>query len=274
MRRLLTGTVLVCSLGLAGCAQNQAEKTAFAAPRAAGQSTVDALVQAGDEARLRGELDNAATLYRSAHRAAPQDPVPLVRLGEILATNGAAADAAQAFRKALRFNGRDADALRGLGNVLIILDQSELAVPYFQRALEIAPEDVRIYLGLGVAYDLGGDHEAARAMYDTGLRHAPDDPDLLANNGLSFALSDDHEAAIEFARLALESDKATHQHRLLMALVYGLAGHEDAARDISTMDFDQASIERNLSYFRTLRALDDPAKRLRAIRAFFAGADS
>ena len=53
-----------------------------------------------------------------------------------------------------------------------------------------------------------------------------------------------------------------------------LAGREDAARDISTMDFDQASIERNLTYFRTLRALDDPAKRLRAIRAFFAGADS
>ena len=53
-------------------------------------------------------------------------------------------------------------------------------------------------------------------------------------------------------------------------MVLALAGNETEARELATFDMDPASVERNLSYFRTIRGLQDPKRRLDSIRAFMA----
>ena len=39
----------------------------------------------------------------------------------------------------------------------------------------------------------------------------------------------------------------------------------------ASLDLDPQSVERNLAFYRTLRALESPAQRLRSIQAFYAG---
>ena len=61
--------------------------------------------------------------------------------------------------------------------------------------------------------------------------------------------------------------RAGSRHRLNLALVYGLSGNNAAARQVARIDLDEPAVRRNLAYYRTLRALNDPKATLNAVGA-------
>jgi len=184
---------------------------------------------------------------------------------------GQPAEATTAFRDALKLDRNSVEARRGLGNALVAMDEPSLAVPHFKKAMEMAPQDYRPYLGLGVAYDLMGRHEEARETYETGLEASPGNIDLKHNLGLSHVLAGEVEAGLALLREVVASKGAGPQHRQTLAMGLALSGDEEAAADVASLDLDPDSVKRNLAYFRTLRAMRDPAQRLRSIQAFFSG---
>ncbi len=268
-RQYTSVSLLALTLALGACQTDKSTEIGRSIPKAEGVTTAQALMNAGQTAELRGQYADAAALYRSAHKADPKNATPLVALGKALASGGAVGEAAEAFRQALRIEQKNPEALRGLANVLVALNQPELAIPYYQRALEIDGSNYKNFLGLGVAYDITSDHEAARAMYEAGLSKSPNNPDILANMGLSYALTSEFDKAIPSALAASNHLDATFHHRLTLALVYGLAGQNDEARQVLSQDFDSLATEQNISYFRNLRALSEPAEKLRAIHAYY-----
>lgn len=266
-RYLRTGALLAC-LALPGCMlTGEQAKLAGTAPSTA---TFEAVMNAGEEKMRAGDYAAAASLFRNAHSVNLEAAEPLTKLGQALSLGGAPEEATEAFRSALTRAPKDVEARRGLANALLSIGEPSLAIPHYLAAVEAAPTDYRSYLGLGAAYDMSGDHQAAQSTYLSGLAQAGNNIDLQHNLGLSQFLAGEEEEGIIRLRQAAGSPQATPQHRQTLVMVLALAGQEAEARELASFDMDPASVERNLDYFRTIRGLQDPKRRLESIRAFMA----
>ena len=262
---LLAGTAITAVVG--ACSMTPQAKIAGGAEERV-EAVPDALVRAADAAMQRSDYATAASLYRQAHQLRPEGVDPLIGLGRALSGAGAPQEAAEAYREALKLGPRNPEALRGLANTMVALNHPELALPYYRDALVEDPGNYRIQMGMGVATDLMGQHIAAQTYYRAALAIVPDDLDVLSNLGLSQALAMDLPGAIQTLRRVTVDPRASARHRQNLALVYGLAGRNEEAARIARIDLDEETVQRNVAYFATLRAIDDPSRRLAAIRAY------
>ncbi|WP_425406544.1 tetratricopeptide repeat protein [Hwanghaeella sp.] len=264
---LKAGTVLAC-LALPGCMlTGEQAKLAGSAPSTA---TFEAVMNAGEEKMQAGDYAAAASLFRNAHSVNLEAPEPLAKLGLALSLGGAPEEATDAYRAALTRAPKDVEARRGLANALLSIGEPALAIPHYLAAVEAAPTDYRAYLGLGAAYDMTGDHQAAQSTYQSGLAQAGDNIDLQHNLGLSQFLAGEEAEGIARLRKVASAPGASTQHRQTLVMALALSGQEAEARERASFDLDPASVERNLEYFRTIRGLQDPKRRLDSIRAFMA----
>lgn len=249
---------MVSALALAGCAPTgPAVNYANAGAEEQGPAkTLAALLRAGDTTRASGDLGSAVTFYRRAHALAPDQSAPLLRLGETLASLGAHNEAAESFRSALERDPKDADAHRGLGNALLAMHQPALAIQSFTTAAALKP-DARCYNGIGVAYDMTSNHRAAQAAYQQGLQLNSSNLQIQNNLALSLMLSGDYPEAVEILRAIVADPAATPRHRQNLAMAHGLAGDIKEAARIARMDLEESAVQNNLSYYLTLRALND-----------------
>ncbi len=268
LRQRLHVAALLSVFLLPGCMlTGEQAKLAGAAPSTA---TFEAVMNAGDEKLRAGDYAAAASLYRNAHSVNLEAAEPLTKLGLALSLGGAPEEATDAFRTALKRAPKDVEARRGLANALVTLGEPALAIPHYLSAVENAPQDYRGFLGLGVAYDMTGDHLAAQSAYQSGLAQNDGNLDLLNNLGLSQFLSGDETGGITQLRQVAGSPGANGQHRQTLVMALALAGQEQEARELASFDLDPASVDRNIDYFRTIRGLQDPKRRLDSIRSFMA----
>jgi Flp pilus assembly protein TadD len=259
--------VLALAAVLAGCETSPPEK--FANSDAKTDVSVT-LMQSGNESRSRGDYAGAAILYRHAYAANPNTVAPLVALGQVLSASGEPKEAAEAFRKALATEPNNSEALRGLGNSMVAIDQPELAIGHYNRALAVTPAEPRVFNGLGVANDLMGKHKDAQDFYRAGLEVKPDDPNLKTNLGLSLVFAGEFEAGIDVLRKLATDTQATMLNRQNLALALGLAGRNRDAAKIASADLDERSVQSNIVFYETLRAMKDSVQRVRAIHARYA----
>lgn len=220
-----------------------------------GKST--ALTRIASAAYRARNYATAVTMFRRAHAENPEMIGPLIGLGKSYVQVGAQAQAAEAFRTAIKIDSESAEARRGLGNVLIALNKPRLAVDHLNESSKIVP-DARTFNGLGVAHDMLGEHEQAQKFYRRGLKLQPGDRRLQGNIGLSLVLTGSYEQAIEYLLRIAQAPGATVRNRQNLALAYGLAGRMAESAQIARQDLDELSVSRNLAYYTTLRALDDP----------------
>jgi Flp pilus assembly protein TadD len=253
-----TGLAVAGLLTLAGCAQ-PGTATGYVGTVAEEQTpakTHAALMRAGDATRASGDLASAVAFYRRAHALTPENATALVRLGETLASLGAPNEAAEAFRAAVERDPKDPDAHRGLGNAMLALYQPQIAIQSFNAANALKP-DARCYNGIGVANDMIGGHRAAQVAYQQGLQLAGGNLQLQNNFALSLMLSGDYPEAIEILNAVITDPAATPRHRQNLAMAYGLAGDIKEAARVSRLDLEEAQVQNNLSYYLTLRSLND-----------------
>jgi Flp pilus assembly protein TadD len=253
-----SGLAVAGLLALAGCAQ-PGPATSYIGTVPDEQTpakTMAALMRAGDATRASGDLASAVAFYRRAHAIATDQALPLVRLGETLAGLGAQNEAAESFRAALERDPKDADAHRGLGNAMLALHQPQIAIQSFNSANAIKP-DARSYNGIGIANDMIGSHRAAQVAYQQGLQLTSSNLQLQNNFALSLMLSGDYPEAIEILRAVTSDPAATPRHRQNLAMAHGLAGDIKEAARVARLDLEEAQVQNNLSYYLTLRSLND-----------------
>lgn len=230
--------------------------------------TSGVLTRVAKSTAASGDLITAVSIYRRAQILDKGNYDAALGLARILSRLGAHGEAIDVFRRAIVAFPKDPELLRGYGNALIALDQPAQAIVQFEKAMRVA-EDVRLFNGLGVAYDKLNDHRMAQAFYQTGLDTEPGNTSLSNNLGLSLMLSGEYGKSIDILRKVAADERATPRHRLNLALAFGLAGESKAAAEIARMDLDEASVQRNLIYYETLRALDNPKATAEALRTHF-----
>lgn len=228
---------------------------------------VPALMRVAKGSMEAGDFGTAIGLYRKAHSIDRGNPKVLVALGKALSAAGAHNEALETYAAAVNLDPGMREAIHGKGNALIALDQPRAAMSQFEAALSLN-EDARSFSGMGVAFDMLGQHRAAQACYRVGLDYAHDDLSLLNNLGLSLAFDGQYAESIRVLRKVAAHPQATSRHRLNLALAYGLAGDSDAAAAIARKELDEASVQSNLAYYRSLRALAGSRTRMDAVGAF------
>ncbi|HET9159104.1 MAG TPA: tetratricopeptide repeat protein [Caulobacteraceae bacterium] len=257
LRALLLATVALTAVG---CASDQnLEPSAQAANAATATeekpgSPASTLLRVARGTRDNGDLASAVTIYKRVHELSPGRTDVLIELGQVLGALGAHNEAADVFREALKKDPKNVDGLRGLGNSLLAMNQPNLALEQFVAGLALR-NDPRLYNGMGVVHDMNGSYESAQDSYRSGLKLTPNDPNLRNNLALSLAISGKFDEAIEILRRLAGENRRNPRYRQNLALVYGLAGKFAEAAGVARLDFDEPTVQNNLAYYETLRAM-------------------
>jgi Flp pilus assembly protein TadD len=219
----------------------------------------DALMRIAAAARAGGDLANALGVYRRAAEIRPADPAAFIAIGDTLIEIGSVDEAILAYNSALARDGDNLAAELGLARAYLETGRPQLARVPLARALAQSPNNPRVLLLTGVTEDLAGQHPTAQASYRRGLDNAPADPALTVNLALSLALGGNFSAAVDQLLPVAMAPAGSPRERQTLALIYGLAGNDTEAERIGRIDLDQASVESNLAYYRTLRGLPPDA---------------
>ncbi len=230
------------------------------------------LMRIGAAAHAGGNLATAVGIYRRAAEMDPHATAPFVAAGNTLLEMGQVNEAIVAYNSALQRNGQDPEALRGLARAYLSSGKPQLAGQPLSVAYRVTPNDPKLLELIGVADDFTGQHEEAQARYRRGLELLPRDPALSLDLALSLALTGNYPEAIGILRPLATAVNSSPRERQTLALIYGLQGNRLAAEQMARLDLSAEAVQRNLSYYDSLRRMS-PEARQRAIQTLSAGGD-
>jgi Flp pilus assembly protein TadD len=146
------------------------------------------------------------------------------------------------------------DVQTKLGKQFLISGQTADAVEALEKAAAAPGATAQTYSALGSAYDQEGRFDLARKNYNIALQMAPGDVSITNNLAMSFALSGKLPEAEKLLRDALASpgSKNVPRVRQNLALVVGLRGNFDEARQIASEDLPPEQVEANLAYLQQM----------------------
>ncbi|MBC6443955.1 MAG: tetratricopeptide repeat protein [Alphaproteobacteria bacterium GM202ARS2] len=226
-----------------------------------GGSFMQRLLATADNLSGKRDYDNALILYKKIidHASSEDDELygmaALNGYGETLMALERPQDAVTVFEHSLSQqpydNGR---ALFGLAKTYLALGRIEEAIENYLLIVQMWPENPEGYNGLGVAYDSKGFHDEAQKTYRKGLSYAPGDVSLSNNLGVSLILNGRFAEAVHALQPLSFDQKATPKVRQNLAFAYAFLGDMKAAEQISRIDLDPQASQRNLEFFRQLRA--------------------
>ncbi len=253
---------ILAVLGLASCTPRAVEQRVTDDEAIAQQSDrANELMRVGDNLRARGNLNEAAAVYRRAMSADPNSPLPPAALGDTLRQLKRYDEAEQVYRQVLERNPYSGMSLQGYGILLIERNQPDAAISMLTPAVDEDAADHRVFNVLGIAYDALGDHTQAQANYMAGLEQQPDSKSLRNNLALSLVLQERYDAAIEQVQGLLTGTDADEPYLHNLALVYGLAGRIENAAALLRQMLPEADVANNLAYYQNLRALPPDRRR-------------
>jgi Flp pilus assembly protein TadD len=140
------------------------------------------------------------------------------------------------------------------GKKLVAAGRLAESIKVLESAAASGNADWRLLSALGSAYDEQGRYEEAREQYRKALALQPDEIPVLNNLGMSYALEGDLKQAEATLRQASLLPKAAAQPRIRqnLALVVGLQGRFDEARQIASEDLPPEQVEANMAYLQKM----------------------
>jgi Flp pilus assembly protein TadD len=150
----------------------------------------------------------------------------------------------------------DPTLLATYGRELVQAGQPDQAQPILAKAIAAGGNDWRIYSAMGTALDQQGKFAEARDYYHRALGIAPGNAAVMNNLGMSYALEGDLKQAEKTLREAsdLPAGKSEPRLRQNLALIVGLQGRFDEARQIASADLPPDEVEANMAYLQKMLA--------------------
>jgi len=151
------------------------------------------------------------------------------------------------------------------GKRLINNGQSKEAVNILKQAENRGERDWRLYSALGSALDQTGKHSQARTYYQRALQLNPTEVKIQNNLAMSYMLEGKLSNAEAILRKANNTPKgrALPRIRQNLALVVGLQGRFNEARQIASRDLPQAQVEANMAYLHKMLSRNDSWRKLK-----------
>ncbi len=143
-----------------------------------------------------------------------------------------------------------------IGKQVLAAGRAGEAIEILGRASKSPNADWKVFSALGSAYDQQGNHSLARESYQQALKLAPNELTVLNNLAMSYALEGKLPEAEKILRTAIQQPGVDLQPRVRqnLALVVGLQGRFDEAREIASKDLPPEQVEANLAYLQQMLA--------------------
>jgi Flp pilus assembly protein TadD len=244
----MTGASLVVltSLALGGCQTSSSADSIFTG------STQPASLKQTAEAARRWEKDPANVKnglhYANLLKSIGQRDKALSVLGETAGRNP---------------GNENIQAIHG--KELAEAGHADQAVEVLHRLVASGKADWKIHSALGSSYDQQGQFKDAREAYQNALQARPKEISVLNNMAMSFALEGNLKEAERILRQAAAEPQGAREPRIRqnLALVVGLQGRFEEAKEIAAKDLPPVQVEANMAYLRTMLAQPDPWQQLR-----------
>jgi Flp pilus assembly protein TadD len=143
-----------------------------------------------------------------------------------------------------------------MGKQLLAAGRIGEATAMLERAAAQPSVDWKTLSALGTAYDQQGSYTQARAKYQQALSLKPNELSIENNMAMSYALEGKLPDAEKLLRSAMTQPGVDGQPRVRqnLALVVGLQGRFDEARQIASADLPPEQVEANLNYLQQMLA--------------------
>jgi Flp pilus assembly protein TadD len=143
-----------------------------------------------------------------------------------------------------------------IGKQFLGLQRPGEAVTVLSRAVAANGSDWKALSALGSAYDQQGQYDMARQQYSKALALQPGSLSIENNMAMSYSLQGKLPEAEKILRAAMAQPGSAAQPRIRqnLALVVGLAGRFDEARQIASADLPPEQVEANLAYLQQMLA--------------------
>jgi Flp pilus assembly protein TadD len=245
-----TIAVLAATIGLAGC--NKAGQ-GLTGGLLGGESTVasDAdpmsTASTGPSFKRTEELSKKWTADQS-------DPEVGLAYAANLGQLGQKETQVQVLRSVAAKNGQNAAVQEKVGKQFLMTGEYSDAADALEKATQAPDTNATTFSALGSAYDQQGRYDLARNNYAIALQKKPNDPGILNNLAMSYALEGKLPEAEKNLKIALSqpSSKDVPRVRQNLALVVGLQGRFDEARNIASEDLPPDQVEANLAYLQQM----------------------
>lgn len=230
---------LICALGLTACQVPD--------PKVSADELSEVLRRAGSDAQAAYDYAAATRHFQKLNERKPTD-IP----------------ALQSYARNLRYSGRPRDAVRMLRarmakvspdpRLLLELGKAQLASSILgearstlKRAALAAPQSWDAQASLGIAHDRLGEFKLARQAYDRALALSQDNAAVLNNLALSWALAGQIDKGIVILERVVANETATALTRQNLALLHGITGNVDRAKNLGLLDLEPTVVDENIA---------------------------
>ena len=209
----------------------------------------EALIRVAEGARKTGNAESAINFYNKVLEADPENTRAYLGIAEAYIDLKLLDAALESVKKAEKYNANPKKTCYLKGKVYLLLGKADKAEKEFLKS-----ESIDALNALGALYDTKGDHKKAQDYYKQVIAKNPEYIDAYNNMGLSLMLCNKYKDAIFYLESACTLPDASIVNRGNLALVYGLSGNLEKAKEIYAGDFEGEVLEQKIAYLQDLIA--------------------
>lgn len=272
MKKIFSLLLLSSSLTLSACggiAQQWFDPdkafAAFDQPTIKGVN--DTQEEMAKEAAANGDYQRAGQFYQQLVSAKKGTPEQMLRyklgMAEAARKLGNAEAALAMYDELYRESPSNMDVAEGRGLALMAAGKTADAGRAFSEVIDKDPKRWRSLNALGILFVTKNMIPEAIAYYTEALNQSPNNAAVLNNVGLSYATDRNFSRALEALQHASRVSKAPSQRKqveLNLAMVYGVSGDFDMAREVASKYLEGAALDNNLGLYAHLAKDDALAK--------------
>jgi len=206
-----------------------------------------------DEPKLAAaEAVGAISQWSTAYAKKPQDPKMALGYAAALKAIGSRDRALEILTAGYRANPDNAEVAAELGRLALDMGRLDIAGQTLKVAEAQGVRDWKTLSAQGTLRAKQGKHAEAQQYFLSALQEQPDAVSVINNLALSYALDGKADKSEELLRKAVASGHADKRVRQNLALVLGLQGKFEEARQVASVDIGDQDAKSNLSYLRNM----------------------
>jgi len=206
-----------------------------------------------EEAKLSApDAIGAVAQWSAAYAKNPQDPKTALGYAMSLKAVGSRDRALEVLTGVYRANPGNGEIAAELGRLALEMDRLDIAQQTLKVAEAQGVRDWKTLSAQGTLRAKKGQHAEAQQYFLAALQEQPDAVSVINNLALSYALDGKAAKSEELLRKAVASGHDDKRVRQNLALVLGLQGKFDEARQVASVDMTDQEAKSSMSYLRNM----------------------
>jgi Flp pilus assembly protein TadD len=217
--------------------------------------------QNGPFARFSGEPKLAApnaigavAQWSEAYSKNPTDAKTSLGYASALKSIGSRDRALEVLTASYQANPSNGEIAAELGRLALDMGRMEIAIQTLQVAEARGVRDWKTLSAQGTVRAKRGQHAEAQQYFLAALQQQPDAVSVINNLALSYALDGKANKSEDLLRKAVASGHDDKRVRQNLALVLGLQGKFEEARQVASVDLTAQEAQSNMAYLRNMTA--------------------